>query len=316
MRSLWWIAFATAMLVWAQATLELQGRVEEVPARASVTLFGTSSPYSASTTTDSKGRFRFRNLAAGSYTLSVFVPGRGEVRRTVVVSKSLADPKGIVRTQIDFKPDSSSETRALEQQSSVSVRRLSIPSEAARRYEQAEKRLGRREVDGALVDLKEAVRVAPQFMSAWNLLGVISYQTRKYEDAEKYFRQALETEPGAFEPVVNLGGVLLNLGKFDEALQYNRYATLQRPGDALANSQLGLNYFHLGHDEQAETYLRKAERIDPAHFSAPQLTLAQIYYRRGDREAVCRELESYLKLHPDAPNAAAIKNELEKLKWQ
>ncbi len=116
--------------------------------------------------------------------------------------------------------------------------------------------------------------------------------------------------------MVNLGGVLLNLGKSEEALQYNRYATLERSDDALANSQLGMNYVQLGDDQQAEAYLKKAERIDPAHFSAPQLTLARLYYRHGNRDAARRELESYLKLHPDAPNAESIRKEIEKLKRQ
>ena len=50
----------------------------------------------------------------------------------------------------------------------------------------------------------------------------------------------------AYEPLVNLGGVLVTLNKLDEAWKFNGFAVLERPGDALANSQMGMTYFGLG----------------------------------------------------------------------
>jgi len=71
----------------------------------------------------------------------------------------------------------------------------------------------------------------------------IAYQTRKFDRAEECFRQALDLNPAAFEPLVNLGGVLVTMHKLDEAADYNLRAVLARPNDALANSQLGQTYF-------------------------------------------------------------------------
>ena len=73
-----------------------------------------------------------------------------------------------------------------------------------------------------------------------------------------------------YEPLVNLGGVLINMRKFDEALELNVHAVLVRPGDALANSQLGMTYFEVGNFDTAIKYLERARKIDPAHFSHPQ----------------------------------------------
>jgi hypothetical protein len=69
---------------------------------------------------------------------------------------------------------------------------------------------------------------------------------------------ALEADPDSSEPLVNLGGALLNLKRPQDALEYNLRAVIRRPNNALAkyhrnatavacpgNSQLGLDYFEV-----------------------------------------------------------------------
>ena len=63
----------------------------------------------------------------------------------------------------------------------------------------------------------------------------------------------------------------------------------RRPMDALANVQLGVNYVNLRKPDLAVKYLKEAKRLDPGHFSTPQLALYEIYLRSGDR-----------KVHPGA----------------
>jgi len=94
------------------------------------------------------------------------------------------------------------------------------------------------------------------------------------------------------------------------------YAALTHPNDALANSQLGMSYFYLDKLEPAEKYLTAAKRLDPAHFSHPQLMLAQIALRRGDRPAAAGELEEFLQYHRDAPEAGKIRQDLAQLRAQ
>ncbi|MBI4877312.1 MAG: tetratricopeptide repeat protein, partial [Acidobacteria bacterium] len=143
-----------------------------------------------------------------------------------------------------------------------------------------------------------------------------AYQTRKYSQAEAHFREALVQEPQAYEPLVNLGGALLTQGKLDEALAFNLHAAGRRPDDALANSQLGMNYFFLGKSDLGIKYLNIAKKLDPAHFSNPQLTLAEIYLRRNDRRAAAADLEEFLRLHPDWPAAEGVRQAIEKLRGE
>jgi Tfp pilus assembly protein PilF len=306
--------FLIAFLLGAQPAreFELEGRI--VPeARASVHLHGATSPFSASTLTDSRGRFRFRKLLAGPYTISVFVPGRGEARRTIEIGPSLAGGNGRVPVVIELDEASFQVREALERRASVSARELAIPGRAVREYEQAQKKLARRDVAAAAAHLERAVELAPDYASAWNNLGTIAYQTQQYEKAERHFRRALEADPGAFEPLVNLGGVLVTLGKHAESLPYNLHAVLSRPHDALANSQLGMSYYFTGNLALAEKHLKAAKRLDPAHFSHPQLLLAEIHLRLGRPEAAAGELEEFLRHHPDWKDAGKLRQAITRL---
>jgi tetratricopeptide (TPR) repeat protein len=196
----------------------------------------------------------------------------------------------------------------------VSVRKLSIPDRAMDLYQQAVRSLGKKDSVRAVELLEKAIEKAPQFSEALNTLGTIYNQRRDYPKAEECFREALAHSPTAFEPTVNLGGVLLAQGHLPESLQYNRKAVHARPEDALAQGQLGWVLLRLGQTEEAVEHLREAKRLDPGHFTRPQLGLAEIYARRSERGKAAAELEDYLRLHPDDPEASKMRAEIFRLR--
>ncbi|SPF55172.1 TPR repeat-containing protein [Candidatus Sulfopaludibacter sp. SbA4] len=296
---------------WCQQPYELSGRFSPEE-RASVSLFGVASPFVA-TLMSEDGRFTFKKLQPGAYTIAVFVPARGEARQTVEVGPGTADAHQRVQLTLNLKESDFVLADALRRHS-VPATQLAVPEKAVREYEDAQKDLNRRDIAAAVKRLEHAVEIAPQFSAAWNNLGTIAYQTQKYERAAECFRAALEADPTSYEPLVNLGGVLINLHDLDSAWKYNVYAVLLRPTDALANSQLGMTYFEIGKMDLAEKYFVAARQIDPAHFSHPQLFLAEIHLRRGDRSAAARDLEDFLKYHPDWPQAAKMREQIGKLR--
>jgi tetratricopeptide (TPR) repeat protein len=288
---------------------EISGQVEP-PGPAAVTLHHVPTPFAASALAGLDGKFRFTGLPPGAYTITAFVPGRAEGRLTVDVGPGSADSRGRVRVRVTMEES----REALENGSRVSARQLAIPAKARRDFERALQRLAQHDVPGAIQLLERAVAEAPQFAAAWNQLGTIAYQTRNYPLAERHFRRALEADGEAYEPLVNLGGVLLNLGRAEEARSYNLYAVLKRPRDPLAQSQLGMTYFLLRRWPEAEQHLREAIRLDPAHFSHPQLMLSEILESRGGRAEAAAQLEEFLRLHPDSPLAAQLRERVARLR--
>lgn len=302
-------ALSILLLLFSPQGFEVRGTL--VPAsQASVSLHGSTAPFHSNTLAGQDGRFRFKDIEQGTYTLIVFIPGQGEVRKTISVGPSTADKKG--RVELVVRLDEAKMTP--DRTAVVSIRELSIPQKAREEYRNAAKKLESKDVAAAIAHLERAVELAPQFSAAWNFLGTIAYQTQRYEQAEKYFLRALEADQNAYEPVVNLGGVYVTTGKFDEAWKYNLNAVLRRPNDALANSQLGMTYFGLGRFDLAEKYLLEAIRLDPAHFSHPQLTLAEIYLRRSDKARAADVLEDFLRRHPDNPARDSIRAVISKLR--
>jgi len=297
----------------AEPLYDLAGQISPSE-RAAVTLYGAVSPFEATTLSDSSGRFHFHRLRAGAYIVAVYQPRRGEARQSAEVGPGTADAHRRVFLPLDFKETDFEFTDSVRRRHAVSTSQLAIPPKAYHEYAEAQKDLGKHDADSAEKHLEESVKLAPQFASAWNNLGTIAYQTARYPRAEQCFREAMAQDPTAFEPLVNLGGVLLNLNKLDEALVYNQRAVLARPNEPLANSQLGMTYFTAGELDLAVKYLEIACRLDPAHFSHPQLTLAEIHLRRGDNTAAAAVLEDFLTHHPDYPTAARIRETIEKLR--
>ncbi|MCX6627324.1 MAG: tetratricopeptide repeat protein, partial [Candidatus Solibacter sp.] len=291
---------------------ELAGRISP-EGRSSVTLFGATQPFTASTFTDESGRFTFKKLAPATYTVAVYQAGRGEARQTIEVGPSRADSRNRIQLIVTLR-DADFDTTIERRRHSVTARQLKIPERALRDYEDAQRDLEKRDVEAAERHLEHAVELAPQFATAWNNLGTIAYQTRRYPLAEQRFRQSLKQDPTAYEALVNLGGALVTLHKLDEALEVNVRATLTRPNDALPNSQLGMTYFELGQFDSAVKYLERARKLDAAHFSHPQLFLAEIYLRRGQKAEAASVLEDFLQHHPDYPQAEIMRQNVVKLR--
>jgi Tfp pilus assembly protein PilF len=297
-----------AVLPAAEPVYELSGKIDP-EAIASVTLFGAIHPFTASSLSDDEGRFTFKKLMAATYTISVYVPGEGEVRRTIEVGPGTADARR--RVHLALQLDGAHFDRsALNREHAVSRTQLTIPDKAQREYADAQKDLEKHDTAGAEQHLERAVEIAPQFSAAWNNLGTIAYQTRRFWQAEQRFREALHQDPASFEALVNLGGVLISVHKLDAALEVNVHAVLVRPNDALAQSQLGMAYFETGQYDLAVKHLEVARQIDPAHFSHPQIFLAEIFLRRGEKRAAADVMDDFLRHHPDYPQAETMRRRI------
>jgi Tfp pilus assembly protein PilF len=293
-------------------TYQVVGKIlqsDGTPFRAAtpvVFLHGAITPFSRQTLAGADGKFRFKTIPSGTYMLVVTVPRAGEIRRTIEVGPGFADSKGIVTATVMFD-----QNIPVNRRGGISAAELSVPESAIQEYNRAQDYLARQDIKGAIERLNKAVEISPRYAAAWNQLGTIAYQTRQYQQAELYFREALKQDPEAYAPLVNLGGALLALNRIEESLPINQAAVKAMPGDALAHSQLGKSYFYLGQFDDAETYLRRAKAIDPSHFSYPQVILIEIYMRRNQLPAAIAEMEEFLKLHPDSDWVPGIRKALE-----
>ncbi|MBN2339325.1 MAG: tetratricopeptide repeat protein [Acidobacteria bacterium] len=296
---------------------ELTGRIEYEDGRFSpgatplVMLEGITKPFAAHTWADLSGKFRFKKLPPDRYTLIVSMERVGEWQQTVEVSPGLADSRKRIFVEVVFRPQSRSGTFG-----GVSAAELSVPEKARKEFEKAYRRLGKKDLEGAVAHLERSVELAPRFVSAWNTLGTLAFKSGEFALAESRFREALKHDPGYYPALVNLGGALLSQNRIQESLQANLAAVRERPDDALAHSQLGLSCYFLKRPEEAARHLERAIALDPAHFSFPQLPLADIYLQMKDTVSAARVLRQFLALHPDSAQAPAVRKQLGAIGFQ
>jgi Tfp pilus assembly protein PilF len=190
---------------------------------------------------------------------------------------------------------------ALPGADTLSLRSLAIPEKAQDKYDDAQRRLAKRDTEGARRKLEEAVALAPDYSAAWNVLGTLA------ADPETYFQRAVQTDPDNLDAVLNLGGHLLKTGRAEDALGYNQRAAFRLSGDPAAQAQLGMNLYQLGKLAEAERALLDAKRLDPEHHTLPQLFLAEIYARRGEKTRALAQIEELLSRRPAEPLASTLR---------
>ena len=195
----------------------------------------------------------------------------------------------------------------------VPANELSLPVAAREEYEKGQQQLRDGNRARALEHFRRATDLAPQYHAAWFQLGATASGEQHFREAADFYREALKLHPESYRALVALGEVLLKLHDGQGAFAVNAQAVKIRPDDPQAQVQLGYSLMFIDQMEEAEVHLKEAISLDPANYCYPQLMLAEIYRRRNDLPAVNRELEEFLRLHPDSPKAREIRQALNEL---
>jgi len=82
---------------------------------------------------------------------------------------------------------------------------------------------GQQEFAQAITHYKKATELAPEYSTAFNILGYAYRQNGAYSDAENAFKKYIELIPNDPNPYDSYAELLLKMGRFDEAItQYNK----------------------------------------------------------------------------------------------
>ncbi len=182
------------------------------------------------------------------------------------------------------------------------------------------------DVNAAIQEFKNALKIAPSNVNVHNSLGVcygVIGETKKaleafesamwldpdevmatyntgyvhlirgdVDTAIDYFYKANQIEEGLFEVTFQLGSIFLERNNFVKARPYLEAAVRNRPKSGLAHQSLGLCYKKLDRTKQAITHFKKAAKINPN--DAESLSaLGILYNERGENPKIasilCRQ---------------------------
>ena len=136
------------------------------------------------------------------------------------------------------------------------------------------------------------------------------------DKAAAAFRSATRLAPDVFVLRFNYGFVLLQQKKFAEAEAELRAALEREQTSAYAHLYRGRALIGLRRDEEAEQEMLTAIKLGGDEMKIAHRYLGAIYNERGDTARAIASLETYLRLDPNARDAAQVRQIIEDLRAQ
>jgi len=157
----------------------------------------------------------------------------------------------------------------------------------------------------AAANLRKALELDPNFMKAYDNLGLTYEALAQYDDAIRIYQQALglnrrQPIPSPWPPL-NLGTLLIKLGRLEEAETCMQESLRYEPRFPKAHFQMGLLLEKEKKDEEALRELSRSAEYDPA-YPEPHYVLGRIYQRIGDKAKADAEWQTFQKLKKENPH--------------
>ena len=135
--------------------------------------------------------------------------------------------------------------------------------------------------DRAITELKKVVALRPENPSAYVLIGILYDAKKDYVNAMEHYRQALERDPNAVIAANNLAWLYatrpeLN-GNLDEAVRLAQGVIQKNPNVAGFSDTLGWVYYKKALYSVAVEHLRKAVAMDEAAAKKSQVSPSALY---------------------------------------
>jgi tetratricopeptide (TPR) repeat protein len=121
---------------------------------------------------------------------------------------------------------------------------------------------GQQDYPKAIEHYKRATEIAPDYSSAYNLLGYAYRQSGNFADAEKAFQKYIELIPNDPNPYDSYAELLLKMGRFDDSIVQYRKALSIDPNFVNAHQGIAMDLLYQGKPADAakelDAFLKKA----------------------------------------------------------
>lgn len=271
---------------------------------------------------DATGAFTFKNLVPGSYTVQVEGGADFENEQETVI---IDDPGGsnlgsrnrmrggtkTATVQIYLRTKAGA---PLGSNSVVNAKLAAVPKEARELYEAAQVSMRGGNFDRAATQLREALQLHKEFSLAWNDLGLLLQRSSDLNGAVEAFRFAVKFDPKSPAANLNLGCALYNQKAYAAAENYLMEAIVASPASYRGHYYMGLTQLKLGRLDVAEQAFRKAVDVGDEQAAMAHYMLGGIYWSVKRYKDAASELETYLKLDPNAKDAEKTRASIAELK--
>ncbi len=173
---------------------------------------------------------------------------------------------------------------------------------ADRTYRQGLRLARQKKYDQAVGEMRRLLQMEPESSRARAALGQIYRAQNLYSRAIEEMALAVETGGEDPVPAYNLAGLYWDLEDLKQASRYYRQAIELDPGFAPALYRMGVVTLRRGDPRTAEYYFRAYLKTEPEDPAPGYNNLGVLLWRQGDREEAFQEFEKALSAdsrHPE-----------------
>ncbi|MBI1764364.1 MAG: tetratricopeptide repeat protein [Acidobacteria bacterium] len=257
---------------------------------------------------DDGGNYEFRGVAAGRYKVKAVNPDAAEQYSDVAESDSTRAYSNRVQIDVYLRlPLHKGAPDAKPGTISVAEAAQNIPKAARQAFEQGLKLQKENKPDKALIQFNQAIQEYPEYFQALTERGNLRMARNQLAEAAADFARALELNPKYAAALRGLGYCQLQQKQFEAAVANLENAYALAPDVALTLMLLGYANLSLNRYEPAQQCLQEALRLDAASAARAYVYLGEIYAHEQKFKEAADAINAYLKLKPDAADAARLK---------
>jgi len=261
-------------------------------------------------TLDESGNFRFVGLTNGDYSILIDKEPDLETSNTpFTVNQTAGFPGQSILLNIRLKYK-----KGVVPKPAANAMLAQVPKAALDLYNQAADKAKQGDAKGSIQLLEQAISAFPDFAAAYNDMGAEYLKLQDLDHADAAFQAALNIDKKSYDAMLNHGMTLFYLKKFSDAVPVLREAQKMKSGEAGPHYFLGESLAYLGTFDEAETELTTAVGMAPAQTAEAYRLLAIIHNSQGKKKDAADDLEKYLKLKPQAPDADSLKEAIKKFR--
>ena len=197
----------------------------------------------------------------------------------------------------------------------ISATTASAPGKAKKEFDKGREMEKKQKWDAAQQAFKKAVAVYPQYAVAWFELGKLQVEKSDTTAARQSFHQAAAADSKFISPYQALAQLALREKQWDELVdatdQLLKLNSVSFPQYWFLNAA---GHYYLQHFEIAEKNVLQGLQIDVQH-QVPKMEylLGAILAHKRDYQGAAEHMQNYLRLAPDASDAAAVQKQLDEV---
>ena len=254
----------------------------------------------------------FMNVPAGDYRVRTI---GGEVASTDIVLLTVS--RGLTQeVEVRAKRIGVSETQAFGAGAFISVSDLSIPANAQKEFEKANRMISKQEWAKAKERLSKAIAIYPNYAAAYNNLGAVYFRTGDIAQARAALERAISVNDHLALAYVNLGRISFRTNDFPGVEGFISKALNLAAPDADELTLLAYAELADRHLDQVTETSRQAHRSQLDHHAYLHVVAAKADEMQGKDDAAVAELQQFLGEEPTGKRAERVRTMLAKFQSQ